>query len=222
MIALALLIGAVCGTERWSVKTATDLSAGQIAPGPSFTDINFLTSQPAPSTLPANDRVAPYELATFQLTNVTLLKYALEDDSDYHLVLSDGTHTMIAEIPDPACAGASSPQLSGIQLARSQFDARHAPVSTVFTNSGETVTVRGVGFFDFNHSQNGVAPNAIELHPVVAICFGAGCSPTGQPPPAAQTSGCATASPALLACFALFLLHSRSARRARAGPLRRP
>jgi hypothetical protein len=32
--------------------------------------------------------------------------------------------------------------------------------------------VTGVAFFDFNHGQTGVAPNAIELHPVLAFrCF---------------------------------------------------
>jgi hypothetical protein len=30
----------------------------------------------------------------------------------------------------------------------------------------------GIGFFDFNHGQLGVAPNAIELHPVINIVFG--------------------------------------------------
>jgi hypothetical protein len=40
------------------------------------------------------------------------------------------------------------------------------------------VTLRGLGFFDFAHGQDGVAPNAIELHPVISIEFG------GQAPPA--------------------------------------
>jgi hypothetical protein len=30
-------------------------------------------------------------------------------------------------------------------------------------------TVTGVGFFDFWHGQRGVAPNAIELHPVLGF-----------------------------------------------------
>jgi hypothetical protein len=29
--------------------------------------------------------------------------------------------------------------------------------------------VRGVGFFDFNHGQNGRARNCMELHPIVSI-----------------------------------------------------
>jgi hypothetical protein len=41
----------------------------------------------------------------------------------------------------------------------------------------EPVTLFGVGFFDVIHGQRGVAPNGIELHPVLGICFGAGCTP---------------------------------------------
>jgi hypothetical protein len=33
------------------------------------------------------------------------------------------------------------------------------------------VRVTGVGFFDFLHGQTGVAPNGIELHPVLKIEF---------------------------------------------------
>jgi hypothetical protein len=38
-----------------------------------------------------------------------LLRYKEEQDSDYHLVISDGQHTMIAEIPASYCVGANSP-----------------------------------------------------------------------------------------------------------------
>ncbi|WP_263635822.1 hypothetical protein [Streptomyces sp. CoH27] len=33
------------------------------------------------------------------------------------------------------------------------------------------VTVTGIGFFDFDHGQTGVAPNAIELHAVTDVQF---------------------------------------------------
>src|SRR5438270_3719793 len=39
----------------------------------------------------------------------------------------------------------------------------------------------GVGFFHVKHGQSGVAPNAIELHPVLARTIG---GPLGSPPPA--------------------------------------
>jgi hypothetical protein len=31
--------------------------------------------------------------------------------------------------------------------------------------------VVGVAFWDFNHGQTGVAPNAIELHPVLGFAY---------------------------------------------------
>jgi hypothetical protein len=41
--------------------------------------------------------------------------------------------------------------------------------------------VTGVGFFDFLHGQTGVAPNGIELHPVLDIVFNP--EPPPSPPP---------------------------------------
>jgi hypothetical protein len=41
-----------------------------------------------------------------------------------------------------------------------------------FTYVSVPVTVTGVGFFDYQHGQDGVAPNAIELHPVLSVTFG--------------------------------------------------
>ena len=125
-----------------------------------------------------------------------LIEYRLEADGDYHLVVSDGTQTMIVEIPDPACAG-GSPLLSQMKAARAAFDVRHAPVPSTPVSEGETVTLTGVAFFDVFHSQTGVASNAIELHPVLSICFGAGCAgpppAVTPPPPPAAHHGCASA-----------------------------
>lgn len=45
----------------------------------------------------------------------------------------------------------------------------------------EPVTLQGLGFFDFAHGQDGVAPNAIELHPVISIVFH---GPAAAGPPA--------------------------------------
>ena len=41
------------------------------------------------------------------------------------------------------------------------------PSFSHFTNLSGRATVTGVGFFDIPHGQTGVAPNAIELHPVL-------------------------------------------------------
>jgi hypothetical protein len=49
--------------------------------------------------------------------------------------------------------------------------------SSDFADLKGTATVTGVGFFDVKHStpQTGVAPNNIELHPVLRLS-GASCS----------------------------------------------
>src|SRR5262249_34553324 len=92
-------------------------------------------------------------------------------DSDYHLVLDDGAgHTMIAEIPSSACVAAGSPFAAGISHARAQFDAVFTPTSS-FKTTNTPVRITGVGMFDFLHGQTGVAPNGIELHPVIDIIF---------------------------------------------------
>jgi hypothetical protein len=170
-----------CGVERWSVKTGTDADAGLInLLSPTQTTIASLTSLPAPTTLPSNNRIQPTETTVFQL-QATLTEYKLEADSDYHLTLSDGSgHTMISEMASPACVGASSRLLSGIQNARSEFDARYTPTSS-FQTANVPVTITGVGFFDFLHGQSGVAPNGIELHSVLDIQFGTGGTPTPTP-----------------------------------------
>src|SRR5262249_46434211 len=161
--------GLSCGVERWSVKTGSDLEVGLVALEPSESTIATLVNLPRPGSLPANRRIAPYELATYRVRDVTLTRYKLETDSDYHLVISDGADTMIAEIPAPDCVEATSPLLPGIRLARAEFDATFV-ATTFFQTANAIATVDGVGFFDFFHGQTGVAPNAFELHAVTGIC----------------------------------------------------
>src|SRR5450759_1965049 len=90
---------------------------------------------------------------------------------DSHLIFSDSAgKTMIAEVPSPYCVGSGSPFAAGITNARAEFDGHFRP-STDCKSAGSPVRVTGVGFFDFLHGQNGVAPNGIELHPVLDMVF---------------------------------------------------
>jgi hypothetical protein len=165
---------AQCGVERWSVKTGTDPDAGLVNLNSSTsTTIVSMRARTAPSPIPANNRVAPAE-TTQWVINATLKQFKLESDSDYHLVLSDASgNTMIVEIPSPTCVGAGSPFFAGIQNARSKFNARFT-ATTSFQTANIPVQIRGVGMFDFLHGQTGVAPNGIELHPVLDIVFNPG------------------------------------------------
>jgi len=159
-----------CGVERWSVKTGTDADASLVNTGATTpTTIATMSSYARPGSLPANNRIAPQETTIYSI-DATLTEYKLESDSDYHLVIQDGSgSTMITEVPDPACS-AGSLFLASIQNARSQFDARYT-ATTSFKFTSIPVRVRGIGFFDFLHGQTGVAPNGIELHPVLDILF---------------------------------------------------
>jgi hypothetical protein len=82
---------------------------------------------------------------------------------------------MIVEFPDPTCAGAKdSPKKTQMASARSALTkacGQPPGPSSDFKNLQGTATVTGVGFFDVKHAkpQTGVAPNNIELHPVLRI-----------------------------------------------------
>lgn len=86
---------------------------------------------------------------------------------------------MIVEIPSTACSGGSR-FASEIAEARKAFESRFT-ASNSFRRAMVPVEVRGIGFFDFIHGQQGVAPNGIELHPVIYISFNPFFLP--RPPP---------------------------------------
>jgi hypothetical protein len=97
-----------------------------------------------------------------------------EADGDCHMVLADEHgDTMIAEIPAPDCIRHDSPWRELIARARRAVE-DHLHIARKRRAADEPVTLFGVGFFDVIHGQRGVAPNGIELHPVLGICFGAG------------------------------------------------
>jgi hypothetical protein len=180
LVALALFAGselyAACGVERWSVKTGTDPQAPSVSLSTyvSSTIYNFHQST-RPASLPSNGRVSPRETTQYRLSG-TLTKYVREADSDYHLVIQDSSgRTMIIELPASNCVGAGSPFGPGISHARAQFDARFTATTSMKTTS-TAVTVKGVGFWDFLHGQTGVAPNGIEVHPVLDIAIGGAVS----------------------------------------------
>ena len=165
-----------CGVERWSVKTGTDSDAASVSFVAQANTIATMRSWTPPSPIPSNNRVAPFETTVWTL-NVNLLEYKFEDDSDYHLVLQDASgNTMIAEIPNPGCVGSGSPFATAITDARLKFNAMFT-ASTSFQFANVPVQITGVGMFDFLHGQTGVAPNGIEIHPVLDISFPSASAP---------------------------------------------
>jgi hypothetical protein len=162
-----------CGVERWQVKTGTDSDAGSVNLNSSTPNtIASLTALARPSSIPPTSRIQSTETTLWSL-NATLSEFKLEGDSDIHLVIVDESgNSMIAEIPDPSCVGSGSSFASGISNARSQFTSQFTP-STSFQTVNVPVQIKGIGMFDFLHGQTGVAPNGIELHPVLDILFNA-------------------------------------------------
>ncbi len=165
--------GGHCGTERWPVKTLSDPDAGHVNFAPVVATVDQLRSLPAPADLPADSRIVPVETTTYQVT-ARIEAFKLERDRDIHAVIADPQtgDTMIAEFPDAAhCSGAvSSAEEQQMKAARRALIARFGePSSTHFQPISGTLTLTGVGFFDSIHGQRGVAPNGIELHPVIGF-----------------------------------------------------
>ena len=166
-----------CGVERWSVKTGTDPTVGEVdLSSTTPTTITLLHAYPSPHPIPPNARVPPAE-TTQWVINGTLWEYKLESDSDYHIIVQDGVgNTIITEIPypgeSPACVAASSVFLPGIAGARCKFDGSGLPLPTTsFRAVNVPVRVVGVGMFDFAHGQTGASPNQIEIHAILDIFF---------------------------------------------------
>jgi hypothetical protein len=170
--------GLKCGVERWSVKTLSDSGASRVRFSPKDTTVSALRGKPSPGVGRSDPRITGVETTTYRVT-AELVEAKLEDDRDIHLVIGVPDHrsqTMIVEFPDTRCKGAKqSKKRTAMQRARAAFErACGSPSASSFRRLTGTATITGVGFFDVKHGQTGIAPNAIELHPVLRYRSG-GC-----------------------------------------------
>jgi hypothetical protein len=118
--------------------------------------VAFLASLHRPAVVPASR--LPFERHIFGvLATVTLVRQ--EADGNLHLVLLSGRAHMIAEAPNaPFCtAKATAFRKKQMRAARSRV------------RLCAKARVVGVAFWDYFHGQTGVAPNAIELHPILGF-----------------------------------------------------
>jgi hypothetical protein len=153
------------------VKTLSDPDRERVRLQPVDATVEELLALQRPAVLLSFARADPVEVTVYRV-EARLLALFGEADGDYHLVLAslrDPTITMIAEVPDPGCAGACA---SG----RAEVYARVRQKLMDRLNSAQSegrplIRVTGVGFFDFLHGQRGVAPNGVELHPVLDVEF---------------------------------------------------
>jgi hypothetical protein len=88
-----------------------------------------------------------------------------------HAVIKDDAGRTIIEFPHPDCM-IGSHVLKQATEARAKFrHLVHSPMTTHYAQPRNPIRVRvtGVVFFDRVHGQIGVAPNGVELHPVLDI-----------------------------------------------------
>ena len=151
-----------CGVERWKVKTLQDRP--RLLPAHAI-PMSQLVGHDRPTPLPGTR--LPFERHIWSVdAAVTLVRH--EPEEDFHIVLESGADQMIAESPSSACTrGATAYRRRQIREARSEL--------RLCTQA----RVVGVAFFDFKHGQTGVAPNAIELHPILDFTCLVG--PSGEP-----------------------------------------
>jgi hypothetical protein len=151
-----------CGVERWPVKILADRDRDSVRFTPIESSILELREIPIPTVpYPQSSRIGPHEHSVYRLRAV-IRQVITEEDGDWHLVLADPDDpslTMVAEVPDSACA-------FGTRWAATYTEVRRTLRAIP---RGAIVELDGVGFFDFLHGQRGMAPNGVELHPVLAI-----------------------------------------------------
>jgi hypothetical protein len=154
------------------VKTLSDTDALRVNFSPVSSSIAILSGlSPHCGDGPDNARAYPEELQVFEVVGLITVVRA-EDDRDFHVAIADpndAAATMVTEVADPGCSGATASPFGGaLRDARASFDAFRAG-RNLGALAGELVRVRGVGFYDFNHGQTGRSRSCIELHPIVSI-----------------------------------------------------
>src|SRR5436190_13672134 len=164
--ATRVIHGAICGLERWPVKTLSDPQARELDYTLHSATVRYLGSLPA---LPGGqDSRGPLETRTFAVQG-RLVGVKREEDSDYHLVIAAGGASIIAEMPLVGCTAGAQHRYA-MSAARATLErAVGGPVGSSWIHPRLQVRVVGVLFFDFPHGQFGHARNYAELHPVIGF-----------------------------------------------------
>jgi hypothetical protein len=166
-----------CGTERWAVKTLTDSAAKQV----DFAHVHAATvAELVNLTPPPGEPVERTEAEKSVVrVLVTLIAYKAEPDDDIHLVVGNPAHpgtTMIVEFPALFCTQGAQHRYA-MKLARERFVRDFGvPSPDHYTAASGIATLTGVLFFDRIHGQRGVAPNGIEVHPVLRFRLSRGAA----------------------------------------------
>jgi hypothetical protein len=175
-----------CGKARWNVKALADPEASDVTLRPIKAGVADLASLPAPAhvpnSLPRQTGFGRVEFHTYRVTADLSGWKRSPDDSDVHLVIAgpESGKTMIVEFPLADCIPATTPAKLRKRMVRAREKLMDACKSVSFTTKLKPLagraTITGVAFFDKDHGQDGVADNAIELHPVLTY-KSHGCGP---------------------------------------------
>jgi hypothetical protein len=164
---------ATCGVWRWPVKTLSDPARRKVVLDPRVTTVKRLRNLDRPSSqfTATTPRRGFVEFHTFRI-RARPIQVKLQDDEDIRLVVSIPDmprKKMIVEFPKPICVE-SAFKRNKIGDARSKLLQNCGRVSeSSWSRLAGSITLVGVGFWGERHGQTGIAPNGIELHPVLNI-----------------------------------------------------
>lgn len=159
------------GVSRWDVKTLTDKDASLINKKAIHTTITDLIKFDPGKSIRLKTPRFGIEFNTYEIT--CKIKYWIrEDDGDLHLVLvdvKDSTKTMIGEIPNLSCDSiAVKTNKNNKNFVSAEQEFLKYALKKHMVKDG-VYQVKGIGFFDKKHGQKGLAPNGIEIHPILKI-----------------------------------------------------
>ena len=162
-----------CGTERWSIKTLSDIDTlkidfHKIIPSTVHEQIALEKTKGMKFTR-LNSETTVYSINCF------IVGYKREsNDKDIHIILEDiaTDETMVAEIPNYECFEIQNSSRYELFMQLDKWFVKNIgrPKSKfVYLERHVPVVITGVGYFDFYHGQIGMANNGREIHPVLSI-----------------------------------------------------
>jgi hypothetical protein len=167
--------GACLHGGNWVFKVGTDHDAGKVSLEPVPTTIDALLAFPHVDRPDDGSRIVPVELTTWVVRDVEMRGFQRAPDGDVHMIVADEHgHTIIIEVTPPFCTPETSPWREQITAVRQVVD-DEIPMALLGWRH-LVLSVAGIGYFDYQHGQFGVAENGIELHPVLSICLGLACA----------------------------------------------
>jgi hypothetical protein len=176
------LAGAGCSSWRSDVKTLSDPDRRDVNFHARRTSVRALRRVDPPAALTATTpRLGGMESRVHQV-RAQVVEARTKRDGTIHLVIAqrnDRNDTMIVQFPADRCVD-SSFRRPEMRRARERLLDACGRIGSRYTELTGDVVVRGVGFWDEARGQRGVAPNGLELHPVLS--FRGSCT-AGSPSP---------------------------------------